>query len=98
LKARGYEVVKWKDTWDSEMYKGINAVFRAPNGARFELQFHTPTSFVLKNEINHPLYENWRTSRDVRERTVLEQRMRRNAQRLTRPSGTRGYDPARRRT
>jgi hypothetical protein len=93
LQERGYSVVKWKDTWDGEMYKGINAVFRSPSGSRFELQFHTPKSFDLKNRINHRLYEAWRLSQDARERYRLSSRMRRNSRRVDRPPDSAGYDP-----
>ena len=37
--------------------KGINTTFRAPTGLEFEVQFHTPQSFDVKQNVNHPLYE-----------------------------------------
>lgn len=56
LVAEGNVPVKWKPTWDSDIYRGLNTNWRAPNGTTFEIQFHTPTSFVTK-ELNHHAYE-----------------------------------------
>ncbi|OWP85266.1 hypothetical protein BWK59_01115 [Flavobacterium davisii] len=61
LKDKGYEVVKLKNTFvDGSMYKGININMKNPNGQIFELQFHTPNSFNMKQNINHTLYEEYR--------------------------------------
>jgi hypothetical protein len=61
LQDRGMTVSKFKNTWTPDApYAGINVQLAAPNGYRFELQFHTPSSFQLKDKINHPLYEEWR--------------------------------------
>lgn len=63
LEKRGYKAVKIKNTWDSysikKAYRGVNCVFEAPNGTKFELQFHTPESLVGK-EVQHPQYEEQR--------------------------------------
>ena len=56
LQANGNVLLKAKPTWDSSIYRGLNTNWRAPNGTIFEVQFHTPTSFVTK-ELIHPLYE-----------------------------------------
>lgn len=59
LEARGYMFKKVSNTWkDGEVYKGINCTLEAPDGkhTKFELQFHTPKSFEVK-EKNHALYE-----------------------------------------
>lgn len=62
LLAKGYEQFKLKNTWliRSNPYKGINSNYRSPDGQRFEVQFHTPESFALKNGELHALYEKWR--------------------------------------
>ena len=60
LESRGYEIIKLKNTWidDINPYNGINAQVKSPEGQIFELQFHTPESFTLKNsEEMHGLYE-----------------------------------------
>ncbi|MEU8955562.1 hypothetical protein AB0C93_14785 [Streptomyces sp. NPDC048518] len=60
LRARGFENVTFKNTWDSPGYKGINSTWRDPASGRvFEVQFHTPESFVAKME-THVLYEKGR--------------------------------------
>jgi hypothetical protein len=58
LRARGYENVAFKPTWgDPGAYKGVNTTWLDPRtGQVFELQFHTPDSFVAKME-THGLYE-----------------------------------------
>jgi len=57
LQGRGYEPVKWKNTWGNDGYQGINSFWRDPaSGTRFEVQFHTPESFDLKMS-THDLYE-----------------------------------------
>lgn len=57
LQAQGYENVKFKNTWDSDGYQGINSMWRDPNtGQVFEVQFHTQDSFDAKM-VTHELYE-----------------------------------------
>lgn len=59
LAAKGYTQVKApKDFWvDSpDGYTGIHYLGRAPDGTRFELQFHTPESLAAK-EPSHLKYE-----------------------------------------
>jgi hypothetical protein len=61
LEAKGYERVAVKNTFDQGRgYMGINTTFRSPDGQLLELQFHTPQSFDIKQNINHSLYEQWR--------------------------------------
>lgn len=67
LESRGYEVAKLKNTWidDKNPYNGINAQIKSTEGQMFELQFHTPESFALKNsEEMHGLYEQSRLLMD----------------------------------
>jgi uncharacterized protein YukE len=60
LKAKGYEPVSFKNSWDSPGYKGINSTWRDPaSGQTFEVQFHTPDSFDAKMS-THDLYEEQR--------------------------------------
>jgi hypothetical protein len=62
LLEKQYEVVKMKNTWLETFnpYKGINVIIRNPQGQNFELQFHTPASFDLKQRKMHELYEEFR--------------------------------------
>lgn len=48
MESLGYRVIKFKNAWDNEFYKGINASFETWDGFRFELQFHTPNGFAIK--------------------------------------------------
>lgn len=53
----GFEPVKFKNTWGSPAYQGINSFWRDPNtGHVFEMQFHTQESFDAKM-VTHDLYE-----------------------------------------
>lgn len=54
-------------------YSGVHTVWRHPDGSHFELQFHTPASSRIKNEI-HGMYEEFRVSTDVvRQRDLYQQ-------------------------
>jgi hypothetical protein len=60
LKAEGFELVKVKNLWHADQYKGINTQWRMPETAtRFEMQFHTPESLEAK-ELTHEAYERLR--------------------------------------
>jgi hypothetical protein len=60
LRADGYRIVsvenKWLDPTPGE-YRGINATVESRTGYKFELQFHTPESFAVKEAGTHDLYE-----------------------------------------
>ncbi|AKJ26706.1 hypothetical protein AAW51_0015 [Caldimonas brevitalea] len=61
LEAKGYTVEKVKNTFvEGAPYKGINTTIRSPDGQPFELQFHTPQSFDVKQNLTHGLYEELR--------------------------------------
>jgi N12 class adenine-specific DNA methylase len=74
--ARGFTIVDADNTWaPGNVYQGINAVLRAPNGALFELQFHTPESFAAKSS-THADYELARDpSKTLEERQAAHDRM-----------------------
>jgi hypothetical protein len=57
LEAKGYEVVKFKNNWATDGYKGVNVQMRSPSGHPMELQFHTPTGIHIKEDVSHPLYK-----------------------------------------
>ncbi len=57
LKAEGFELIKLKNLWTDNQYKGINSQWRrAETGSRFEMQFHTRESLEAK-ELTHQAYE-----------------------------------------
>jgi hypothetical protein len=73
LKAEGFELIKLKNLWADEQYKGINCQWRRPEtGLRFEVQFHTPESLEAK-ELTHEAYERIRAPAPAAERVELEQ-------------------------
>ena len=68
----GFELLKLKNSWASEQYKGINTQWRRPEtGLRFEVQFHTPESLEVK-ELSHDAYERIRSFAPAEEREELE--------------------------
>lgn len=61
LLKTGHKKIKFKNTWGAKRgYLGINAVFVTPDGAMFELQFHTAQSFHAKDAGTHEYYEEQR--------------------------------------
>ena len=62
LEENQYSMVKLKNTWGDTFnpYKGINVVLQSPTGQNFELQFHTPASYDMKQNQMHRLYEEFR--------------------------------------
>ena len=84
LKDQGY-LVNPKNYWqDGDPYQGINISAVHPNGAKFELQVHTPTSLDFK-EPTHERYDKYRESRDPKERYKEYTGMRRMARQVPKP-------------
>jgi hypothetical protein len=72
LKAEGFELVKLKNLWADEQYKGVNSQWRRPEtGLRVEVQFHTSESLEAK-ELTHAAYERIRSPALPAERMALE--------------------------
>eukprot|EP01049_Picozoa_sp_SAG25_P002686 SAG25_NODE_145_length_13941_cov_48.705967_8_plen_279_part_00 len=62
LRENGCTPLKVKNYWGpGDGYQGINTVFVAKSGQPFELQFHTPESFAMKEEDCHVSYSMFRT-------------------------------------
>ena len=100
LKTEGFELVKLKNLWTKEQYKGINSQWRIPEtGVRFEVQFHTPTSLEAK-ELTHKAYERLRNpATSATEEVHLEDYQRRVNQQVPLPSRVfeiENYPPERR--
>jgi hypothetical protein len=91
MKEQGFELVKLKNFWSDDQYKGINSQWiERGTGQRFELQFHTRISFEAK-EITHGAYERLRTHPDdALEVLVLEAFQRKVADSVPVPSGATG--------
>jgi hypothetical protein len=72
LKAEGFELIKLKNLWTDEQYKGVNSQWRRPEtGLRFEVQFHTQESLEAK-ELTHGAYERIRGPVTLTERAELQ--------------------------
>ena len=88
LKSEGFELIKLKNLWEKEQYKGINSQWRRPEtGLRFEMQFHTPESLEAK-EITHQAYERLRGTHVTQvERDELEDYQKRVSTQIVTPAG-----------
>jgi uncharacterized Zn-binding protein involved in type VI secretion len=77
LEGGGYEKIRVKNTFGPDkQYQGINTNFLSPEGQVFELQFHTPESFNVKQNLTHGLYEELRIlPNDSPKRVELEQQI-----------------------
>jgi hypothetical protein len=90
LTAEGFELMKLKNLWANEQYKGINSQWRRPEtGLRFEMQFHTSESLEAK-ELTHKAYERLRGAQATSpaERRELENFQRRVNVLIVTPPGT----------
>lgn len=60
-KDAGYNTDRIKNSWlDSRNpYNGVNTILSSPNGQKFEIQYHTPESYAVKDQM-HKDYESWR--------------------------------------
>lgn len=90
LERRGYNMVAVKNTLadESAIYRGVNTSMRAPGGYLFELQFHTPESLLVKQELNHELYEEARLPKTSSQRKrELVKRMREYSKLIPTPKG-----------
>ncbi len=100
LRERGYSMVYSKNHWrDDPEYKGINTRWAAPDGQRFEVQFHTGESLHAKQEITHDSYDRIRqptTSDDERGELAAFQRY--VSSHIASPAGAAGIADLRRRT
>ncbi len=75
LEASGHRVDKVKNYWPrGDNYSGLNCNLLAPDGLTWELQFHTPASYALKDR-DHVLYERMRedTTPVAEKRVLFEQ-------------------------
>jgi len=95
LKAEGFELLKLKNLWHADQYKGVNSQWRRPDtGTRFEMQFHTPESLDAK-ELTHEAYERIRSNaalpvdkQDLDEERDLENFQRHVNAQVATPPGT----------
>ena len=92
FKAEGFELIKLKNLWSGDQYKGINSQWRRPEtGLRFEMQFHTLESLEAK-ELTHKAYERIRSSASAVERRELEAFQSQVNALIVTPPGTAGIE------
>lgn len=74
LEEKGYTVSTVKNYWLNEYnpYNGVNINLLTPSDYEFELQFHTPDSFDLKNGDLHSLYEKARMISDSESQELIQ--------------------------
>jgi len=89
LKAEGSELIKLKNLWGNDQYKGINSQWRRPEtGCCFEVQFHTQESREAKH-LTHKAYERIRSGQaSTAERQELEEFQRQVSTLILAPPGT----------
>ena len=66
LQLDGYSLIRSKNLWGEEQYKGINSRWQTSTGQLFEIQFHTRDSFEAK-QLTHPAYERIRSNLATKE-------------------------------
>jgi hypothetical protein len=89
IKAEGFQLIKLKNLWHAEQYKGVNSQWRASEtGTRCEIQFHTVEGLEAK-ELTHEANERirGRSSSPAEERELEDFQRRANALLVT-PPGT----------
>ena len=89
LEDRGYEMVEVENTIHKEgaKYRGLNTLVESPKGYTFELQFHTPQSFDIKEE-NHKDYDvERRLTTSAEEKERLGKQMSERASKIQTPKG-----------
>ena len=64
MHKKGYKLIKFKNFWGGETYKGINSSWVSLTGQRLELQFHTEQSLIIKETKSHKIYEALRETKD----------------------------------
>lgn len=89
MSEQGYELSALRNSFkDGVPYKGINTTYRTSDGELFELQFHTPESFDMKQNVNHEFYEQMRVLPEgAPEWQILKDIMVRNSASVPIPEG-----------
>ena len=93
LDKKGYQIQKIWNAWSNENrdtdtgFRGINVTVISSQSQKFELQFHTEESFLLKTE-THGLYEERRNPKISKERdSEIRGIMKELAAEIERPKG-----------
>lgn len=88
LRDSGFDLVKLKNYWEGDQYRGVNSQWLHRNsGHRFEVQFHTDSSFEAK-QLTHGVYERLRCGNiSMEEEGELEVMQQTAVSRVPSPSG-----------
>ena len=70
---KNISVIKFKNRWGGDGYKGINMNLKTKDGIVFELQLHTPASFEAK-ELEHANYEIVRSETATEEERIAAEK------------------------
>lgn len=97
LEELGYLVVDFKNNWGKDFYQGFNVRLSCPNSSEiFELQFHTPYGYQIKEGSTRDLYQVVRDDDNSKEVIELKKKcnkLRRLFQRSVKvPLGALDYD------
>ena len=58
IEDMGYNVIEFKNCWGKPLYQGFNVIIKCPNTeCFFELQFHTPYGYQIKEGSTRDLYQ-----------------------------------------
>lgn len=89
LRQAGCKVAHWRNCWNEPTaggYRGINSAWLWLDGFRFEVQFHTPQSWQVK-QVTHDIYERSRVETDPKRRLELDEEHRRHWIEIDPPEG-----------
>jgi hypothetical protein len=88
MKDQGFELLKIKNSWSGDQYKGVNSQWmEVDSGQRFEVQFHTRISYEAK-QLTHDAYDRIRSHQaDKFEQIVLEAFQKKVADDVPNPPG-----------
>ncbi|ADJ50407.1 hypothetical protein AMES_8581 [Amycolatopsis mediterranei S699] len=95
FERRGFERTKCANSWNRQMYKGVNTTWRHEEFEQtMEVQFHTPESLAVKEE-NHLLYEIGRNGEALQdeEAAAVDVLQARRYEGITVPSGHERISP-----
>lgn len=88
LEEQGYTQSRVKNSFkNGRTYKGVNSILKTTSGDPFELQFHTPSSYFLKENELHKIYEEYRISDNKETQAQLEKKMIELSSTIKNPNG-----------
>lgn len=93
IEDMGYEVVRFKNAWGNEYYQGINVSFMDNEGFIFEIQFHTPNGYAIKEGKLRDVYTIIRNPNSPKDLVEKSNAIRRYYQAQVRvPDGAKDYE------